>query len=105
MVNKLAAERGIKVDFTDETAQGLVLCLSDIHPSNFIIDPEEKGVAIDFGCTGYLPPSFVCYALWQPRRFTNKVARLVGYWESPHLRAMSVAAQWLLLSGDNSCGT
>ncbi|KAI5982254.1 hypothetical protein EDD15DRAFT_155476 [Pisolithus albus] len=43
--------QGLRVDFQTETANGLILCPSDLNASNFIIDDEEKTWAIDFGRT------------------------------------------------------
>lgn len=104
MANKLVAAQGLRVDYSGEIAQGLVLCPSDIDPSNFIVNPEGKVFAIDFGRTGYMPPSYVSYSLEQPKPFTRKVARLVEYPKSANLLAMQVAAGALVLSGNNSLG-
>ncbi|KAK0184570.1 hypothetical protein F5146DRAFT_1125562 [Armillaria mellea] len=66
-------------DLQAQVNKALVLCPSDIDPSNFIVDLEGKVFAIDFGRTGYMPPSYVSYSLAQPKAFTKSVARLVGY--------------------------
>jgi serine/threonine protein kinase len=104
MANKLVAAQGLSVDYSGEVAQGLVLCPSDIDPSNFIVDPEGKVFAIDFGRTCYMPPSYVSYSLAQPKFSTRKVASLVGYPKSANLYAMQVAAGLLVISGNNSLG-
>ncbi|KAJ7260941.1 hypothetical protein B0H12DRAFT_364775 [Mycena haematopus] len=100
---KLVRSQGLRVDYSEEIAQGLVLCPSDIDPTNFII-VEDKVFVIDFGRTGYMPPSFVSYSLEHWTHFTGMVARLVGYPETPHLRTMQIAAGLLVISGNNSWG-
>ncbi|KAI6110908.1 hypothetical protein EDD16DRAFT_1486006, partial [Pisolithus croceorrhizus] len=57
------SESRLRVNFEIETADGLVLCPSDPHDSNFMIDNEEKLGAIDFGSTCFLPSSFMPYSL------------------------------------------
>jgi hypothetical protein len=54
---------GLRVNFQIETADGLVLCPSDLNDSNFMIDNEGKLWAIDFGHTYFLPSSFMSYSL------------------------------------------
>ena len=99
----MVAVQGLRVDYSDEIAHGLVLCPSDIHPSNFIV-VGDKVFAIDFGRTGYMPPSYVSYSLAQPKPFTKRVAHLIGYPKSANLLAMQVAAGVLVRSGNNSLG-
>lgn len=104
-INKLVAPQKLKVNFLSETKNGLVLCPSDIDPSNFIIDTTGKVFAIDFGRTGYMPTSFVSYSLTMSSKpFTRMVARLIKYPKSSNLRAMGVAAGLLVISGKNSLG-
>ncbi|KAH9951159.1 hypothetical protein B0H21DRAFT_818644 [Amylocystis lapponica] len=98
----LVAARRLRVDYTGEIAEGLVLCPSDIDPSNFIVDREGKVFAIDFGRTCYMPPSYVSYSLTHWKPFTKRVASLVKYPESANLYAMQVAAGLLVISGNNS---
>jgi hypothetical protein len=104
VANKLVAPQNFSVDFSGETAEGLVLCPSNIDPSNFIISSEGTAFAIDFARTGYMPPSFVSYSLahWKP--FTRMVARLVQYPKSLNLIAMQVAAGQLVITGNNLLG-
>lgn len=105
MVNKLVGSQGLVVDLLSETKNGLVLCLSDIDDSNFIVDSLGNLWSIDFGGTGYMPPSFVYYSLrTSPKAFTQLVASLVKYPPSPNLKAMRVAAGQLVVSGNNSLG-
>jgi hypothetical protein len=105
VANKLVAPQRLSVDFSSETAEGLVLCPSDIDPSNFIIDSKGILFAIDFGRTGYMPPSYVSYSLLKSwKLFTRMVASLVQYPKSPNLDAMEVAAGLLVTSGNNSLG-
>jgi serine/threonine protein kinase len=104
-INKLVAPQKLKVNFLSEIKNGLVLCPSDIDPSNFIIDTTGKVFAIDFGRTGYMPTSFVSYSLTTSTKpFTRRIARLVKYPESDNLRAMQVASGLLVISGQNSLG-
>jgi hypothetical protein len=105
LANKLVAPQGLSVDYSSEIAGGLVLCPNDIDPSNFIIDSEGMVFAIDFGRTGYMPPSYVSYSFesdWA--KFARLVARLVKYPKSANLLAMQVAAGLLVISGNNSLG-
>ncbi|KAF8914771.1 hypothetical protein CPB85DRAFT_1296902 [Mucidula mucida] len=107
-INRLAAPEGFRADFTDEIAEGLVLCLSDVDPSNFIINDEGEVIAIDFGCTGFMPVSFVAHSLTHWKDFTRKVARFVTYPKparlSKNLTAMNRAAGLLAMTGDNIAG-
>ena len=106
VANKLAGTRGLSVDYSSETAEGLVLCPNDIDPSNFIINSEGTVFAIDFGRTSYMPPSFVSYTFESDLAtyFTRLVARRVNYPKTANLLAMRVAAGLLVMSGNNSLG-
>jgi hypothetical protein len=104
VANKLVAPQNFSVDFSGETAEGLVLCPSNIDPSNFIISSEGTAFAIDFARTGYMPPSFVSYSLTHWKPFTRMVARLVQYPKSANLIAMQVAAGQLVITGNNLLG-
>jgi hypothetical protein len=87
---------GLRVNFQIETANGLVLCPSDPHDSNFVIDEEGKLWAIDFGRT--LPSSFVSYSLTRSSNvFVKSVARRVNYQLSTNLPAMSAASGRLVV--------
>jgi len=63
----LVVSQGLGVDYSGETAEGLVVCPNDIDPSNFIIDWKGTVFAIEFkfGRTGYIPvpPSYVSCSL------------------------------------------
>ncbi len=100
----MVSPQGLRVDFSGETAEGLVLCPSAIEPSDFIIDSEGMVFAINFGYTGYMPPSYVSYSLESWKHFTRMVAHFVQYPKSTNLRAMRVAAGLLVVSGNNSWG-
>ena len=104
VANKLVFPRGLSVDLSSEIAEGLVLCPNDIYPLNFIIGSDGTVFAIDFGRTGYMPPSYVPYSLesWKP--FTQMVALRVNYPKSADLHAMQVAAGPLVITGNNSLG-
>lgn len=95
----------LRVSFQTEIADGLVLCPSDPHDSNFMIDDEGKLWVIDFGRTCFLPPSFVSYSLTRsPNSFIQRVANRVNYPLSTNLRAMSIASGRMLIFGDNTLG-
>lgn len=97
--------RNLRVDFRNETLDGLVLCLSDPNASNFMIDDTGKLWAIDFGRTCFLPPSFVSYSLTTSSDvFVQRVARRVNYPLSANLRAMSIASGRLVISNNNALG-
>ncbi|KAF9043821.1 hypothetical protein BDZ89DRAFT_1008777 [Hymenopellis radicata] len=107
-INKLVAPQGLRVDFADEIAEGLVLCPSDVDPNNFIINDKGEVIAIDFGHTGFMPVSFVAYSLKYHKDFTRKVAHFVKYPKpaglSAKLFAMETAAGLLTMSGNNALG-
>lgn len=97
--------QGLRVDFQTETANGLILCPSDLHASNFIIDDEEKLWAIDFGRTCFLPPSFMSFSLkrsWDV--FVHCVAQRLQYPRSANLYAVSLASGLMLVCGNNALG-
>ena len=107
MANKVLRRSGtgLRVDFQTETADGLVLCLSDPNDSNFMIDDEGKLWAIDFGRTCFLPPSFMSYSLrWSSDVFVRHVARHVNFPRSTNLEAMTEAAGRLVIFNDNALG-
>jgi predicted unusual protein kinase regulating ubiquinone biosynthesis (AarF/ABC1/UbiB family) len=96
---------GLRVSFQTETADGLVLCPSDPHDSNFMIDDEGKLWAIDFGRTCFLPSSFMSYLLMMSSNvFVQSVARRVNYPVSANLPAMSAASGRLVIFNDNALG-
>ena len=95
----------LSVDFRTETANGLVLCPSDLDDSNFMVDTMGNLWAIDFGRTCFLPPSFVHYSLTlSPNVFGRRVAHLVKYPQSANFKAMMTAAGQLVVFNDNSLG-
>ena len=97
--------RDLRVDFQTETADGLVLCPSDLNASNFMIDNEEKLWAIDFGRTCFLPASFMSYSLASSSDvFMQSIARRINYPRSTNLRAMSAASGALVVFNDNAMG-
>ena len=97
---------GRRVNFQIETADGLVLCPSDPHDSNFMIDDEGKVLwAIDFGRTCFLPSSFVSYSLTMSSDvFVQSVARRVNYPLSANLPAMRAASGRLVVFNNNTLG-
>ncbi|KAI0061531.1 hypothetical protein BV25DRAFT_763941 [Artomyces pyxidatus] len=96
----------VRVDFKTETADGLVLCPSDLRDSNYIMIDDEGGLwAIDFGRTCFLPPSFVSYSLITSSDiFVKYVAWYVDYPRSPNLRGMEMASGQMVIFGDNNLG-
>ena len=95
----------LSVNFRAETANGLVLCLSDINDSNFMVDIMGNLWAIDFGRTSFLPPSFVYYSLaLSPSPFGRRVARRINYPQSANFPGMVIAAGQLVVYNDNSLG-
>jgi len=110
-INKVLRPVGairLRVDFKSETADGLVLCLSDPNDSNFMYDSERQLWAIDFGRTCFLPPSFVSFSLTPLTGpsdvFVRRVARLVNYPQSANITALSIASGQLIMSGNNYLG-
>lgn len=106
VANKVVGTHKLRVDFSSEIASagGLVLCPDDIDPSNFIIDSDGTVFAIDFGRTGYMPPSYVSYSLKMAnlKPFTRLVASLVDYPESAYLLGMYKAAAQFVTLGNSS---
>ncbi len=96
---------GLRVNLQTETAGGLVLCPSDLHESNFMIDDEGKLCAIDFGRSCFLPSSFMASLTRSSSVFAQSVARRVNYPRSANLPAMSAASGRLVVSNDNALGT
>ncbi len=47
----------------DDAHNGLCLCPCNINPGNFKEGPDGKVVALDFGATCFLPPSFFTIAM------------------------------------------
>ena len=96
---------GARFDLQTETADGLVLCPTDLNASNFMIDTEGKLWAIDFGRTCFLPASFMSYSLTSSSdAFVQSVARRINYPRSANLRAMSAASGRLVVFNDNALG-
>lgn len=56
-----------RVNFATEAKTfGLRLCVGEIHPGNFLKDPDDPDgpiTVIDFGATNLLPPSFFLHGL------------------------------------------
>lgn len=102
--HKLVAPQGLSVDFSSEIADGLVLCPSDIDPTNFMINEKGEVFAIDFGCTGYMPPSYISYSFAQPKPFARVVAACIQYPESANLLAMECAVYYIVVTSNNSLG-
>jgi len=100
--------KGLGVDYSGETAEGLVVCPNDIDPSNFIIYWKGTVFVIEFkiGRTGYIPvpPSYVSCSLESAKSLTRLVVRRVKFPKSANVRAVQLAAGRLVISGSNSLG-
>ncbi|KAF5368778.1 hypothetical protein D9615_010412 [Tricholomella constricta] len=101
-----ATERRGRVRLQPEVANyGLRLCPADIHMTNFIKDDEGRIVALDFGATCFLPPSFFAFVMY--RRDTllaQLIANKVKYPKSKDVDAMSMASYALVPYGTNEVG-
>jgi hypothetical protein len=87
-----------------DASNGLFLCPWDIHPGNFK-KVDDKVVALDFGGTCFLPPSFFGVAMMlADDEFTQRVARRVGYPKSSDVAAMVTAHYYLVPFGRNDIG-
>jgi hypothetical protein len=94
-----------RVSFKDEVRDGLRLCPCDINRTNFKKGLEGKVVALDFGATCFLPPSFFAFKMATGEdRFTQLVARHVKYPASPNLEAMLGASYHLIPFSTNDVG-
>lgn len=90
------------VDFkTEVKAQGMHLCPGDMDKSNFLRDINGNIVAIDFGSTCFLPPSFFSFALLVGGPYTQLLAGLINYPRSAQLSEMLTAA-WALVPYDTN---
>ncbi len=95
------------VNFTDEIASGLSLCVGDIHETNFIVDGVGRIYAICFGCIGFLPPSFTALALDHASNFANKMSAQIEYpisSVSANCVAMDIVAGLFVICGSSSYG-
>ncbi|KAF5313796.1 hypothetical protein D9619_013708 [Psilocybe cf. subviscida] len=86
---------------------GLRLCPSDMDSPNFIRDMNGMIVAIDFGSSCFLPPSFFSHALHVatgsfPQLLAREIVTTYGYPRSAQLSNMLDAAYTLVPYGKNS---
>jgi hypothetical protein len=94
-----------RVSFEEEVRDGLRLCPCDIHCTNFMKDLQGKIVALDFGATCFLPPSFFAFAMAaRLDRFTWLVAQHIKYPASTNLDSMLAASYYLVPFGTNNIG-
>jgi hypothetical protein len=94
-----------RVSFKDEVRDGLRLCPCDINRTNFMKRPDGKLVALDFGATCFLPPSFFAVAMaLASDRFIRRVAQHVKYPASANVEAMVGASYFLVSFGKNNVG-
>lgn len=105
MTQILAHEgRGECVSFGPEVkAHGLRLCPCDMNRTNFMKDLKGMIVALDFGASCFLPPSFA-FALREGDDFTQSIARHLNYPASTQLNPMLMASYILVLFGTNKIG-
>jgi len=94
-----------RVNLVDDARAGLYLCPSDLHPANFKKCPDGTVVALDFGATCFLPPSFFAVAIEKADScFAREVAKLVSYPKSSDVEAMVDASYYLVPYGNNNIG-
>ncbi|KAF8309289.1 hypothetical protein DL93DRAFT_2126676 [Clavulina sp. PMI_390] len=96
-----------RVDFTEEiNAHGLILCVSDLKPVNFMKDGGSRVVAIDFGGYSFLPPSFFGFStrFEGPASFGYRVSTLLSYPPSDQVGPLLSAAGAIVPFGNNSIG-
>lgn len=73
--------------------------------ANFIKDDDGRIVAIDFGVTCFLPPSFFAFVLHRrDRGFARLIAKKVKYPESTDVEVMSNPSYALVPYGTNEVG-
>ena len=75
-----------------------------MNRTNFIKDCWGRIVALDFGASCFLPPSFFHFALREGDNFTLRIARLVEHPKSTQLNAMLTASYALVPYGTNEIG-
>jgi len=93
------------VNFESEiNKNGLRLCPSDMNPANFVKDNGGRLVALDFGASCFLPPSFFALALQGDGSFTQLVANKFQYEKSEQVDAMASASYALVQFGNNDVG-
>ena len=89
----------------DDAHDGLRLCPCDINPGNFKEGPDGKVVALDFGATCFLPPSFFAVAMAKAEdNFTWKVAKHINYPKSDDVEAMVSASYFMVPFGTSNMG-
>ncbi|KAL0578480.1 hypothetical protein V5O48_003529 [Marasmius crinis-equi] len=94
-----------RVDFSGEIRDGLRLCPCDINQTNFLKDRQGRIVAIDFGATNFLPPSFFALAMAMALDdFTFQVSKHVKFPTSTNLNALLRASYALVPFGTNNIG-
>jgi hypothetical protein len=72
--------------------------------SNFMRDRLGAIVALDFGASCFLPPSFFAFALHQGGDFTQLLRNWVRHPESTQLNGMLAASFALVPYGTNNIG-
>lgn len=78
--------------------RNLCFYYSDFFPSNFILNDTSDLCLIDFDQAGFLPPSFMSYALaesrWSPGLWIKDILKLPEH----NLNAMKNIAYWFAIS-------
>lgn len=103
-INSILAATGRqeRVSFKDEINEhGLPLCPCDMDKTNFMRDINGDIVALDFGASCFLPPSFFAYAVRQGDHFAQRLGRRVQYPKSTQLNGMLAASCALVPFGSN----
>jgi hypothetical protein len=94
-----------RVSFRSEVeTYGLRLCLSDMSRNDFMKDRWGRIVALDFGSSCFLPPSFFNFALRQYDDFPQLLARLIKPPKSTQLDEMLTAHYSLIPYGTDKIG-
>ncbi|KDQ10809.1 hypothetical protein BOTBODRAFT_68391 [Botryobasidium botryosum FD-172 SS1] len=106
-VNGILALKGDtrRVNFVDESSDGLYLCPCDINSGNFKKCEDGKIIALDFGATCFLPPSFLAFVLVKPgNNFARNVAQYLTCPPSDNVAAMKSASYYLVPYGTSEIG-
>ncbi|KDQ21108.1 hypothetical protein BOTBODRAFT_51104 [Botryobasidium botryosum FD-172 SS1] len=94
-----------RINLVADARDGLRLCPCDINPTNFKKDRDGKAVALDFGATCFLPPSFFAVAMEKAvDPFAWKVAKHIRYPRTSDVAAMVSASYHLVHFGRDDIG-
>ncbi|KAH9944062.1 uncharacterized protein BXZ73DRAFT_96568 [Epithele typhae] len=95
----------VYVDFSQEAeAHDLCLCPSDMNRQNFIKEPNDTIVVLDFGEACFLPASFFDLALRGEDSYTRRLRPLISRQPSAQLDGLLLAKGALVVTGNNNLG-